>query len=207
MPGTRSTARRGLPTIVLLAVSAWFVAGCSSGSPSPTTTVTVTQSPTSASSAPSGSATTGPPAAGAAECPTSALQVSTGVQQGAAGTTFYNVDFTNASGSTCFLQGYPGVSLVSAGSNAGSQIGADAKRDPTVAASQILVAAGQTAHAVLAIVDAGNFPPSRCNLVTAHWLKVFPPDQTEAAYVRFTTQTCASTSLPTMRITAISAGS
>jgi len=204
MPGTRSTARRGLPTIVLLMASAWIV-GCSSGSPSPTTTVTVTQSPTSAT--PSGSATTGPPAAGAAECATSALQVSAGVQQGAAGTTFYNVDFTNASGSTCFLQGYPGVSLVSAGSNAGSQIGADAKRDPTVAASQILVAAGQTAHAVLAIVDAGNFPPSRCNLVTAHWLKVFPPDQTEAAYVRFTTQTCASTSLPTMRITAISAGS
>jgi len=133
--------------------------------------------------------------------------VSAGTQQGAAGTMFYNVDFANASGSTCFLRGYPGVSLVSTGSDAGSQIGADAKRDAVQPAGTIMVAAGQTAHAVLAIVDAGNFPASRCDPVTAHWLKVFPPDQTAAAFVRFTTQTCASSSVPTMRITPISAGS
>jgi len=193
--------------VMFLACSAWIVTGCGSGTPAPTTTVTVTPSPTSGSSSASGSPTTPPAGAGVPECSTSALRVSAGTQQGAAGTVFYNVDFTNVSGATCFLRGYPGVSLVTAGSGAGSQIGADAKRDPAVPAATILVTAGQIAHAVLAIVEADNFPASRCDPVTAHWLKVFPPDQTAAAYVSFTTRTCASKALPTMRITTISAGS
>ena len=129
-----------------------------------------------------------------------------GSSNGAAGTIYYNLDITNGSSSTCFLQGYPGVSLVSAGSDAGSQIGADAKRDAVTPSRQIVVAPGQTAHAVLGVTEAGNFPASKCNLVTAHWLKLFPPDQTVALYAPFTVQTCASTSLATMRITAISAG-
>jgi hypothetical protein len=28
--------------------------------------------------------------------------------------------------------------------------------------------------------------------VTAHWLKVFPPDQTAALYARFRTQACSA---------------
>jgi hypothetical protein len=104
------------------------------------------------------------------------------------------------------MEGYPGVSLVSAGNNAGSQIGADAKRNPVVTPKQIVLAPGQTANAQLGVAEAGNFPPSSCDPVTAHWLKVFPPDQTVAAYAPFTTQTCASTSTATMHIAALTAG-
>jgi hypothetical protein len=132
--------------------------------------------------------------------------VKIGSSNGAAGTIYYDVVFTNAGSVACFLQGYPGVSLVSAASTAGSQIGADAKRDSVMPPRQIIVAAGQTAHAVLGVAEAGNFPASNCDPVTAHWLRVFPPDQTVAAYVRFTTQTCASASVPTMHITTISRG-
>jgi hypothetical protein len=132
--------------------------------------------------------------------------VKVGSSNGAAGTIYYNIDFTNVSGTACFLEGYPGVSLVSAGNSAGSQVGADAKRDPVAPSRHIILAAGQTAHAVLAVAEAGNFPASTCNQVTAHWLRAFPPDQRVAAFARFTTQTCASTSVPTMRITRISAG-
>ena len=43
----------------------------------------------------------------------------------------------------------------------------------------------------LGVVDAGNFSPSACGPVTAHWLKVFPPDQFTALYTRFTAQVCS----------------
>jgi hypothetical protein len=157
----------------------------------------------------SGSGATAPTSttpAGPAECATAGLHVAVGSNQGAAGTIYYNIDFTNTSSSSCILPGYPGVSLVSAGSTAGRQIGADAKRSTITASHPITVAPGQTAHALLGIIEAGAFPASKCHPVTAHWLKVFPPDQTVAAYVSFSTQTCASTSVPTMHISAISAG-
>ena len=43
------------------------------------------------------------------------------------------------------------------------------------------------------IAEVANFSASTCNPLTAHWLKVFPPNQLSAANVSFTTQTCAST--------------
>jgi hypothetical protein len=177
--------------------------GTSSGSGSPGSTVTVTVTPSSGGP-PSTSPI--PTVAGPAECTTAALHVKIGSSNGAAGTIYYDLVFTNAASATCFLQGYPGVSLVSAGSGSGSQIGADAKRDSVTPSKKIVLATGQTAHAVLGVAEAGNFPASKCNLVTAHWVKVFPPDQTAAAYAPFTTQTCASTSVATMRITTISSG-
>ncbi len=199
--------------MLLLLVAAGTVAALASGcgsnaAPTPGTTVTVTASPPSGGgSQPSATAPSTPaPPAGPAECTTAELHVAIGESNGAAGTIFYGLDFTNITDSTCFMQGYPGVSLVSTDSGAGSQIGADAKRDPVTPSKQLLIPAEGTAHAVLGVAEAGNFPASKCNPVSAMWLKVFPPDQTVPAYVPFTTQTCASTSEPTMRITAVSAG-
>ncbi|HVB43773.1 MAG TPA: DUF4232 domain-containing protein [Streptosporangiaceae bacterium] len=194
----------------LIASSAVVVSACSSGTPAPSGTATLTpsatqgasNSPTATAPAPTNSAS---PAV-VASCRTTGLHVSTGYNSGAAGTLYYNIDFTNISGNTCFLLGYPGVSLVSAGSNAGSQIGADAKRDAVTPVRRITLAAGRTAHAELGISAAGNYPSATCQPVTAHWLKVFPPGQFAAAYVKFMTQTCASTTVPLMRITAVSAG-
>ncbi len=196
----------------VLGLIAALASGCgtTSSGGSPSHTVTVTVGPSSGgsgpSSTPSSPAQTSAPPAGPAECTTSDLKVQVGAGNGAAGTSYYNLDFTNATSVSCFVQGYPGVSLVSQGSNAGSQVGADAKRDPVTPSHQVILAPGQTAHAVLGVADAGNFPSSTCHMVTAHWLKVFPPDQTVAAYTPLTTQTCSSTSVPTMHITAMSSG-
>lgn len=207
-----ATAARRMLAVSLLASVAALAAACSSGgaAATPTSTATAAHSPagsgTTSASAPTTAAPTTAAPAAPAQCPTTGLRVKAGSSNGAAGTIYYNIDFTNVSSSTCILQGYPGVSLVSAGSGAGSQIGADAKRDAVTAVHPITLAAGQTAHAVLGIAEAGNFPAASCNPVTAHWLKVFPPDQFGAAYVSFTAQTCASTSEPTMHITAISSG-
>jgi hypothetical protein len=207
MSSSAHAARRALAVSFLAGLSALATA-CSSGSgtAAPTSTVTVTQAPASTPASTPATAPSSTAPAAPAQCTTADLRVHVGSSQGAAGTIYYFIDFTNVSGSTCVVQGYPGVSLVSRGSTAGSQIGADAKRGSTAAVKLITLAQGQTGHAMLGIAEAGVFPPSSCHPVTAHWLKVFPPDQTVAAYVSFTTQTCASTSQPTMHISAISSG-
>ncbi len=131
--------RRILGLSVAVAAAA-ATAACSASTPgSPPVTVTVT--PSSASPATTAPATSAPaparsasPSAGtssavAAPYTTASLRVSKGANNGAAGTIYTNIDFTNTSGSACVLEGYPGVSLVRAGSNAGTQIGDAAKRD------------------------------------------------------------------------------
>ncbi len=179
MTSSDSPAGRTLGGLLLGATAVVAAACASSGTGSSTATVTVT---------PAG------------------LRVSKGASNGGAGTTFTSIDFTNTSGSACVIEGYPGVSLVSTGSNAGRQVGADAKRTTTTPVHPITLGSGQTAHAVLGVAEAGNFPAAKCNPVTAHWLKAFPPGQRAAAYVSFTTQTCASTAEPTMTIAAIISG-
>jgi hypothetical protein len=183
-------AARRLLAAAALGSAAALAAGCgsssSSGAGSPQHTVTVTVTPSSGSGGTTSTPSTSPTAPGVAECATSDLSVRVGASNGAAGTIYY--------------------SLVTAGSGSGSQIGADAKRVPVVTPKQIVLAPGQTANAQLGVAVAQNFPTSSCHPVTAHWLKVFPPDQTVAAYAPFTTQTCASTSEPTMHIAALTAG-
>ncbi len=206
---TAPGARR-LAAAVAVVSSAAFVAACGSSSspasPAKSVTITVTQTASPSQQPPSPSSSATPTPNGPAECTSADLKVAVGSSNGAAGTIYYNIDFTNASSGSCFVQGYPGASLVSAGDGSGSQIGADAKRVPVTPSHQIVLDAGQTAHAALGVAEAGNFPASTCKQVTAHWLKVFPPDQTVASYVAFTTQTCSSTSVATMHISAISSG-
>jgi hypothetical protein len=203
---------RGWQLLVVAALGsvAALTAGCgtasSGGSPGKTVTVTITPSSGGSSSAAPTPPNSPSTPAGPAECTTSALQVKVGASNGAAGTIYYSLDFTNVTSSSCFVEGFPGVSLVSAGNSSGSQVGADAKRDPVVTPKVIVLAPGQTANAQLGVAEAGNFPASSCHPVTAHWLKVFPPDQTVAAYAPFTTQTCATTSTATMHIAALTAG-
>lgn len=199
-----------------------LVAACSAGgaSSTPMHTVTATTPPPATASPPpggtppGGTPTSSPPApppsssppAGPAECITADLRVGAAPGGAALGTTYYHVDFTNTAGAACVLQGYPGVSLVSADGDAGSQVGADAKRDASRPQSQVVLAPGQTANVLLGVADAGNFPAVTCHPVTAHWLKVFPPDQFTATYAMVTIQTCASTSVRTMHLTVIGAG-
>ena len=39
---------------------------------------------------------------------------------------------------------------------------------------------------------AGNYDKSTCQPVTAHWLKIYPPGQFTALYVKFSAQTCSA---------------
>jgi Protein of unknown function (DUF4232) len=117
-----------------------------------------------------------------------------GQGNGAAGSAYYPLDFTNASGSACTLFGYPGVSFVTG--IGGGQIGRAASKNPAFASESVTIPAGSVVHATLQVVNAGNFPHSACHQVTAHWLKIYPPNQTAPLYLSFTAPTCARQAKP-----------
>jgi hypothetical protein len=191
-----ANAARTLIAAVTLAGLAALVAACGSStapqttgaSPAGTASATPTKNPgTPPPTVPSVSAATAPP--GPPPCPTSALRVSVSASQGvAAGSSYYPIVFTNISGAACTLYGYPGVSFVAAAG--GSQIGIPATENPAHPRQLITVAPGQAGHAELQVVNAENYPPANCGMVAAHWLRVYPPNQTAPLYASFTAQAC-----------------
>jgi hypothetical protein len=99
------------------------------------------------------------------------------------------IDFTNTSGSTCTLFGYPGVSLVTGPPY--KQIGLAAKRSTSTPKKLVTLAAGATANAQLQIVDALNFPSATCGPTKATALKIYPPNQTQPVYLPNTSTGCS----------------
>jgi uncharacterized protein DUF4232 len=193
---TPTLTRRTLAVAALLGAAA-LSAGCgavtqnSSAGPAPTaSSQPAAPSPSQPAPSPSASATTSGPVV--APCTSAQLKVSVNTAQAgaAAGSSYYPIDFTNNSGTACTLFGYPGVSFVT--SPSGSQIGKPAGRYPAAAATVVTLAPGRAAHATLQVANAANFDPAACQPVTAHWLKIFPPDQFTALYASFTVQACSA---------------
>jgi len=172
------------------------VAGCASsgssqpGAPGSTATAspTATGTTSSSSNTPAVASPSSSSPAGPAACATSSLQVKQGVAQGYAGGVYQVIDFTNTSGSTCTLYGYPGVSLVSGPPY--TQIGRAAKRSTATPRKLVTLAPGKTANALLQIVDALNYPPASCGPVKATALKIYPPNQTVPVYLPNTSNGC-----------------
>ncbi len=188
--------------LAALAVAAGLLAACgSSATPSsrPTATVTVTVT------APSTQGTPAEPTApaGPAGCATTALTAQMGPGNGAAGSTYYPLEFTNSSSVTCSLYGYPGVSFVTA---SGAQVGMAAVEDPTYPRQLVTLSPGRTVHAVLRVTDALNYPPSACQPATVNRLRIYPPGQTSPLYISFTATACLSTSVPILSVQTIQPG-
>jgi hypothetical protein len=133
---------------------------------------------------------TGSAVASTPSCPTSGLVVWLTDNPGgaAAGTDYFDLEFTNLSRHTCTVTGYPGVSAVNL---AGQQVGGPAGRNPQRGAVPITLSNGASASVVLGIVDAGNFPASRCHSVVAAGLRVYPPNQTASRVVPFPFAACS----------------
>ena len=191
-PGSTRTRWAGAALACFAALA--VVAGCGSSS-SPSTPAT-----SASSSSPAQSVSTSPPVpppstsvspavVSASACPNGSLKVTQGLGQGYAGGVYEVIDFTNTSSSTCTLYGYPGVSLVSGPPYV--QIGLAAKRDTSSPVSLITLAPGDTANALLQIVDALNFPTATCSPAAATDLQVYPPGQTVAVYLPNQSEACA----------------
>jgi hypothetical protein len=106
-----------------------------------------------------------------------------GLGGGAAGSTYYPLEFSNVGRHACTLNGFPGVSAY----RGGAQVGPSATRTQQAHAT-VTLAPGATAHAILRIVDWGALCSRE---VVADSLKVFPPGQTRSGSVPFTFGACA----------------
>jgi len=136
-------------------------------------------------------------AEGAPRCATPRLRISVGTGAGTGASTGtstgasaprvtrYRLEFTNVSGATCTLSGYPEVAAYRGD---GAQIGNEAGRDTSVAARHIVLAPGASAHAAItASVSRGP-----CRPVDAAGLRVVPPGQKAASYIRHTLRACSA---------------
>jgi hypothetical protein len=125
---------------------------------------------------------------------------------GAAGTIFYTLNFTNV-GAKCTLRGYPGVSAVG---RAGKGLGRAAVRNSVRPVKTITLNAPNashgtfsSAHATLGIVETGVFSVSTCAPTIASGLRVFAPDQKSATFVPFPFAACAHTAPKLLNISAV----
>ncbi len=214
----RARVRRVAPLVLTAAALAGLLAACGSAkAPQSGSTPTggtasshQTQQPGAAGSAsPVASPASSPPGMnGLAVCQSASLQVTVDTSQAgaAAGSTYYPVDFTNTSSSACGMDGYPGISFVTAGSSAGTQVGAAAQENPAFGTLAVRLAPGGVAHAWLQVAAAGNFPAATCQPETVNWLKVFPPEATVAIYVSHPFEACASVGTPLLFVMPVRAG-
>jgi hypothetical protein len=108
---------------------------------------------------------------------------------GAAGTIYYPLEFTNVSGHTCSLFGYPGVSATDRN---GHQLGSPAGWASLAHARNVNLAPGATAHTLLAYHDVVVTTEPGCDPVySAIQLRVYPPDQRQATYAAFDLEVCS----------------
>jgi hypothetical protein len=93
--------------------------------------------------------------------------------QGAAGTLYMPIEFTNLSHHTCTLYGFPGVTAVS---STGKQLGSPASWDHAVKPSLVRLAPGGTGYALLEYSDVvtGNCRPSADKHLATE-LRVYAP--------------------------------
>ncbi len=121
-------------------------------------------------------------------CTTSGLVIWMNTEgNGTAGSIYYNLEFTNLSGHTCTMFGYPGVSAVNL---AGAQLGSAAHYSSVAKQAVVTIAEGATTSAVVQIVDVGVYPGT-CVPAHAAGLRVYPPDQTTAKFVPFPFLACS----------------
>jgi hypothetical protein len=123
-------------------------------------------------------------------CTTAGLEVWLGIGGGGgqAGSVSYPMEFTNVSGHTCHLYGFPGVSA----EVGGHQVGSPAQRDHSAPEQTVTLGAGATAHTALQITDVSAFPAARCRPVTADGLTVYPPGAFTPAAIPFTFRACSA---------------
>src|SRR5262249_17632790 len=133
---TQRVARRAFAAAALASVAALATACGSSSSTTasgnaapaaPDSTASAT-TPAASATTPAASATTPAASSGPGPCPTSSLRLKMGATQGAAGSVYTTIVFTNVSNATCTLYGYPRVSLTTG--KPGTQIGKAAKENP-----------------------------------------------------------------------------
>jgi Protein of unknown function (DUF4232) len=137
------------------------------------------------SASPAAAAATAPP-----KCKASGLVVWLDTQgDGAAGSVFYNLEFTNVGSQACTLKGYPGVAAVNL---AGKQLGSVGTRSGETP-RPVKIAPESSATALLRIVEAGNYSAAECHPVTAAGVRVSLPGLPVSRAVSYPFPACVKT--------------
>jgi hypothetical protein len=170
--------RHALPT-ALLALVLVGGAACSSSSKKASTTTspattTVPSSTAGSSSTPATAGVTTTTVPTTPRCVTGALGIRLGQPGAAAGNRYLPIVFTNTSGKTCTLYGYPGVSLLDA---SGKQIGTPASREAGSTPRVVTVAPGASASAAVHTAAQGVAPSCE---PTSTQIRVYVPDERTA---------------------------
>lgn len=138
------------------------------------------------------------------ECKAPELKLSIGKGDGAAGTVFRPLRFTNVGGRACPMQGFPGVSYV-AGDD-GHQVGPAAFREGTKG-SAVTLAPGETAYVTVAFVQVRNFDAAVCKPTATRGLRVYPPHETASLFLPLEGTGCAGNPPdPQLRIRTVQKG-
>ncbi len=123
---------------------------------------------------------------------------------GAAGSIYYPLQFTNLSRHACAMRGFPGVSAIDRN---GHQLGSPAGWSTMVAAHTVVLAPGATAHTILQYSDAEVTTAPGCNPVfTTSELRVYPPGQYSATHAAFGLEACSHAGPVYMRVETILPG-
>ncbi|MFE2143274.1 DUF4232 domain-containing protein [Streptomyces sp. NPDC059456] len=118
-------------------------------------------------------------------CRVADLNLAIGGPDGAAGSLYYPINFTNTSTHTCALRGYPGVSVVDVRHH---QIGTSAIRtgEPVDA---VAVRPGDSVSAVLRTNSEGVAAGCR---PTSTYVKVYPPNSYQAVQIPYHLRVCGA---------------
>jgi len=139
-------------------------------------------------------------AAGTPACATGGLVAWLDDGNAGLGSQFFSLNFTNLSGHTCTLRGFPGVSEVNLKHK---QLGRAASRVGGTTVSTVTLKTGQTAIAKLRIVAAGLFPPSQCGATTAAGFRVYPPNQSASLLIPQPISACSLSGVTYISVQAI----
>jgi Protein of unknown function (DUF4232) len=123
---------------------------------------------------------------------------------GAAGSVYYPLQFTNLSRHACAMRGFAGVSAVDRNLH---QLGSPAGRAHVVPVRTVVLAPGRTAHAVLRYSDVTVATAPGCHQTLRTFeLRVYPPGQRHATYAAFDFEVCSHAGPVYMDIGPIQAG-
>ncbi len=125
------------------------------------------------------------------------------IGNGAAGSFYDNLRFTNLSGRFCELTGFPGVSAVGL---TGAQVGLAARRSLPRAVVSVRLAPGATSTSVIQLADVANFPSGACHEVMAAGLRVYPPGATASKLIPYPFEACSSYSATFLHVRPIEKG-
>ncbi len=132
-----------------------------------------------------------------APCRSGQLTVAQSSPDVGAGQYYARLTFTNVSGTSCTLTGYPGVSYVAGG---GVQSGNAAGRSAGKVVTVTLRPHGTAAAVLHDSNGMGGYTPAQCDLSAAQGLRVYPPDQRAALFLPWRTRHCAGASVHSLTI-------